>query len=111
MAAKRAPHMFTGPSSSTWVIYPGSVVSRTITSGVGGSVGKTLAGGRREHVGLARTGHDMQLGALLRDLAAVDADHEVLGLAADLGGAVDVTVGAELLHDVDGDGEAGRGVL
>ena len=34
-----------------------------------------------------------------------------LRLAADLGGAVDVAVGAELLDDVHGDGEAGRGGL
>ena len=54
--------------------------------------------------------HDVQRGALLRDLAAADADDQVLALAADLGGAVDVTVGAELLDDVDGDGETGRGV-
>ncbi len=76
----------------------------------GASVGEALARRRREDVGLARSRHDVQLGALVRNLAAVDADDQVLDLAADLGGAVDVAVGAELLDDIDRDGQAGRRV-
>src|SRR3954468_17572243 len=89
-----------GPSSSTRVN-----CCRT------SSVGEALARGGREHVGLARTRHHVQRGALLRDRAAADADDQVLQVAVDLGGAVDVTVGAELLDHVHGDRETGRGVL
>src|SRR4051794_1719835 len=69
---------------------------------LGRSVAQPLAGGRREDVDLTRPRDDVELGALLRHLAAVDPDDQVLDLAADLGGAVDVAVGAELLDDVDG---------
>src|SRR5262245_41093160 len=101
---KRAPQAFAGPSSSTWVNFPGWAVRR-LPSRPAASVGEALAGGGREHVGLARTRHDVQRGALLRHPAALDADDQVLALATDLGGAVHVAVGAELLDDVDGDRE------
>src|SRR5204863_10017390 len=99
-----------GPSSSTWVNYPGWAF-RELPVGRVASVGEALARGGREHVGLARSRHDVQRRALLRDPATLDADDEILGLAADLGGAVDVAVGAELLDDVHGDRETGRLVL
>src|SRR3954452_1475845 len=84
---------------------------RQMTGRGAGSVGEPLTRGGREHVGLARPRHDVQRGALLRDRAAADADDQVLEVVADLGAAVDVAVGAELLDDVHGDRETGRGVL
>src|SRR6476469_8299313 len=99
---KRAPRPAAGPSSSTWVnstLTGVSAFARMTRT----SVGQALARRGGEHVDLARTRHDVQRGALVRDGAAADADDEVLVLVADLGGAVDVAVGAELLDDVHGD--------
>src|SRR3954469_11004300 len=106
---KKAPQQAAGPSSSTWGNSPLTGTAERLPRRV--SVGEALARGGREHVGLARTRHHVQRGALLRDRAAADADDQVLQLAVDLGGAVDVAVGAELLDDVHGDRETGRGVL
>src|SRR6478752_7034006 len=92
---KKAPQQAAGPSSSTWGNSPLTGVRAAPRS-----VGEPLARGGREHVGLARARHDVQRGALLRDRAAADADDQVRELVVDLGAAVDVTVGAELLDDV-----------
>src|SRR5215210_3195589 len=89
----RAPQGSARPVPSTARIHaghepvrPAPAMPRVSARGSVRSVRQALARGGREHVGLARPRHDVQLRALLRDLTAVDADHEVLGLAVDLGG-------------------------
>ena len=59
-----------------------------------------------EQVHVARLRGEVQDRALLRGLAPVDPRDDRAALAADLGAAVDVRVGAELLDDIDLDGQA-----
>src|SRR5215210_1170476 len=87
----------------------GSLGAASIRSGMGRlrccpetSVDQALAGARREEVQVTLLGREVDLLALLRRPAAVDARDDVVVLAVDLGAAVDVSVGAELLDDVDG---------
>src|SRR5688572_24118451 len=65
------------------------------------SGGEALAAGGGEQVDVARLRSEVDRLALLRRLAAVDARDHVVGLAVDVGRAVDVGVRAELLDEVD----------